>query len=71
MTKFSQGHPANSGENLENECQERITAQKLITQFWGCYNSSPLKKKSRPRDSQGYSTNERITTPEKNLGVNF
>ena len=37
MTKFSQGHPANSGENFENECQERITAQKLITQFWGCY----------------------------------
>ena len=44
MTKLSQGHPANSGENFENECQERITAQKLITQFWGCYNSSPLKR---------------------------
>ena len=37
MTKFL-SHPANSGENFENECQERITAQKLITQFWGCYN---------------------------------
>ena len=40
MTKFSQGHPANSGENFENECQERITATKLITQFWGCYTNS-------------------------------
>ena len=25
-------------KDFEKECQERITAQKLITQFWGCYN---------------------------------
>ena len=25
-------------KDFENECQERITAQKLITQFWGCYS---------------------------------
>ena len=31
-------------KDFENECQEGITAQKSITQFWGCYKPSPLKK---------------------------
>ena len=31
-------------KDFEIECQEEITAQKLITQFWCCYNFSPLKK---------------------------
>ena len=47
MTKISQGHPANSGENFKNECQERITAHKLITQFWGCYSFEEVTSKLR------------------------
>ena len=53
MTKFSQGHPANLGENFENECQERITAQKLITQFWGCYKGQMDEGWQRERVAYG------------------
>ena len=30
-------------KDFENECQEGITAQKLITQFWGCYREHKKK----------------------------
>ena len=44
MTRILRVIQQTQEKDFENECQEGITAQKLITQFWGCYNSSPLKK---------------------------
>ena len=69
--KISQSHPANSGENFENECQERITAQKLITQFWGCYNSSPLKNKISSSRFLGLQHKWKDNHSGENLWVNF
>ena len=41
MTKFLRVIQQTQEKDFENECQEGITAQKLITQFWGCYMLGP------------------------------
>ena len=38
MTRILRVIQQTQEKDFENECQEGITAQKLITQFWGCYN---------------------------------
>ena len=40
MTKFSQGHPANSGENFENECQEGNNSSKIDNPILGLLHRS-------------------------------
>ena len=57
-------------KDFENECQEEIGAQKLITQFWGYYKPSPLERISSSR-FLGLQHKEKIATPGKNLWVKF
>ena len=70
MTRILRVISKTQEKDFENECQEGITAQKLITQFWGCYKPSPLKRISSSR-FLGLQHKEKITTPGKNLRVKF
>ena len=42
MTRILRVIQQTQEKDFENECQEGITTQKLITQFRGCYSSSAV-----------------------------
>lgn len=48
MTRSLRVIQQNPGKHFENECQEGITAQKLITEFWGCYNTLTHEQARHP-----------------------
>src|SRR5215216_2529418 len=46
MTRILRVIQQTQGKILKNDCQEGITAQKLITQFWGCYRCAAIERQS-------------------------